>query len=477
MNRGTLIMLILVLGLGGFYYFYEYSGGKTREHNEKQEKRLFPDATAENMTSLEVTAPDAKTPALVLEKKDGRWVHKGPPDQLVSVMEVGGMANRLVDLQRSEMILEKPKPEELGQFGLDKPAHQLVAKAGGKTYTLLIGAKTPDGESYYVRSAPDGPVVTVPGTFTSILEKSPEALRALRVLPGDMGKMVKVRLIKGGQEGEVTLNVTNREESKDENEEFHFLEGDWSVVKPFQAPADGSKVDRYLNEWNQLRAGRFLKPDEKADFSKPELRLEVWEDKQTNPQILEVGPPVAVQPTMRYVRRLNPEEVAVVDFSKSELLGRTTEFFRDRHLFAIKDVNEVEKLEGKLGDKEFQASRSGDEWTLAKPSPGDKTSQNSALSNFLWEVSEAQSTENAPAGAKAGLEAPRARLTLFKAKGEKVATVLVGAPTPDGKGCYLQLEGKPEVLIASQDYARRWEELLKPLWPGASPSPSASPSP
>ena len=75
------------------------------------------------------------------------------------------------------------------------------------------------------------------------------------------------------------------------------------------------------------------------------------------------------------------------------------------------------------------------------------------------------------------LEAPRARLTLFKAKGEKVATVLVGAPTPDGKGCYLQLEGKPEVLIASQDYARRWEELLKPLWPGASPSPSASPSP
>ena len=37
--------------------------------------------------------------------------------------------------------------------------------------------------------------------------------------------------------------------------------------------------------------------------------------------------------------------------------------------------------------------------------------------------------------------------------------------------------GKPEVLIASQDYARRWEELLKPLWPGASPSPSASPSP
>lgn len=471
MSRGTLIMLILVLGLGGFYYLYDVRGGETRKNAEKQEKRLFPEATVDNVTSLEVQG------GLVLLKRDGRWVRQGPPEQLVSVREVGGLANRLVELQRNEVILENAKPEELAQFGLEKPAHQLTLKAGGKSYTVLVGAKTPDGGAYYVRSAPAGPVVTVPGSFAAILDKPAEALRETSALPGDMGKVVKLKMLKGGQEAEVTMNVTNREDQVDDENEFHFLEGDWTVDKPYKAPADGGKVSQYLNDWNQMKAGRFLAPDEKVDFSKPELRLEILEDKKTVPQILEVGPPVQVQPTMRYVRRLNPEEVMVVDFSKSELLSRDAEFFRDRHLLALKDVNEVEKIEARVGPHEVEATRkSGEEWTIVKPTGpgGEKEARNGALSNFLWEVSETQSTGPAPAGAAAGMEAPRARLTLYKAKGEKIGTILVGAETPDKKGCYVQVEGKPEIGLTSQDLCKRWEDILKPLWT-ASPSPSPSP--
>lgn len=474
MNRSTLVMLILVLGLGGFYYFYEVRGGETRSNNEKQEKRLFPEATAEALNHLEVSVPGEKEPVLVLEKKDGRWVRQGPPEQLVSVREVGGMADKLAELQRSELILEKPKPEDLKQFGLDKPAHQLVVKAGPKAYTLQVGGRTPDGSSFYVRLAPDGPVVTVPGTFASILEKSPEALRETSVMPIDVGKAVKFRLLTGGQETELVMDVKHQEETKDEDSEFHYLEGDWKVTRPFQAPADSSKVDAFLNEWSQKKAGRFMMPDEKVDFSHPEVRLEVWEEKATRPQVLEVGPPVQVQPTMRYVRRLSPDEVCVVDFARSELLARDADSFRDRHLLMLKDVGTVEKIEGQVAGHELAASRSGDSWSLSKPErpAGDKESQSQAVSNFLWDVSEAQSTGPAPADAVSGLASPRARITLYGEKGASLGTIRVGALTPDQKGCYVQVEGKPEVGLCEMDLVKRWEETLKGIWPAAaSPSP------
>lgn len=476
MSRGTIVLLILVLALGGFL-LWDSSSEKTREASEKQEKRLFPEATVDNATSLTVAGPDAKEPALVLEHRDGRWVRQGAQPQLVSVMEVGAMANRLLDLERTQMINEHPKPEDLGQFGLDKPAHTLTLQAAGKTYTLLVGAHTPDGGSFYARSAPAGPVVTVPGTFSSILEKKPEALRELSVLPGQVNKAVKMRMLRDGQEAEVVLNVTNREESKDEDEMFSFLEGEWSVNKPYQAPADGQKVDAYLNEWSQLKAGRFLAPDEKVDFSQPELRLEVWEDKKDKPQIFEVGPPVQVQPTMRYVRRLEPEEAMVVDFSKSELLSRDAEHFRDRHLLALKDVNEVEKVEVKIGEHELEATLAGhNDWKISRPKDpaGDKASQAQTISTLMWEVQDVQSTGPAPAGAVTGLDKPAARLTLYRAKGEKVGTLLVGATTPDGKGRYVQLEGRSEAELCEHDLIKRWGDILEPLWP-STPSPSPGP--
>ncbi len=481
MNRSTLVLLILVLGLGGFYYFYDVRGGKTREEAEKQEKRVFPALKADSLMGLELKPGKSDQAPLVLEKRDGRWIRKGPPEEMVSVAEVGRMADGLVDLQRNEVILESPKPEELKQFGLEKPAFELSLKSGGASSALLVGDKLPDGNGYYARVAPSGPVVTVPGTFSAIIDKTPAALRETSPLPGDPGKAVRVKMVRGGQETELVLNVTKREEEKSDEEEFSMLEGDWKVEKPFQAGADSSKVSAFLWDWNRMRAGRFMQPGEKVDFSKPELRLEVWEDKRTTPQVLEIGPPVAVQPTMRYARRLNPEEVMVLDFSKTEALTRDGEFFRDRHLLAFQ-VDEVEKVEGQIGSHELVAQRSGENWKLSKPDKpeGDLATQSSALSNLLWELTEEQWSAVAPAGAATGLDKPRARLTLYKDKKEKLGTILLGAQTPDKKGCYVQLEGKPEVWTSESDYLTRWEDSLRTLWPAPaspSPSPSASPAP
>ncbi|MEW6282356.1 MAG: DUF4340 domain-containing protein [Candidatus Eremiobacterota bacterium] len=486
MNRSTLIMLVLVLGLGSFYYFHDIRGAKLREEAEKQEKRLFPTLKKDDLVGMEITHQDTAKPALVLEKRDGRWIRKGPPDEMVSVSEVGSVANSLVEVQRTEVVQESPAPKQLGPFGLEKPVHQIVLKAGAQNHTLQVGSKTHDSASYYVRVAPDGPVVTIPATISAVLERSPTELREKGILPVEPGKATRVQLTRAGQTLEMALELDpdakKEEEEEEEDPMFRMetsLEGTWKILKPFAAGADSARVSSYLWEWKGLTAGRFLQPDEKPDFSKPELRLEVWVEGRKTPQILEVGGPVAVQPTMRYVRRLDPEEVMVADFTKGEILTRDAEFFRDRHLLVFQ-VDEVEKVEGTLGTTELAAKRSGGDWKIEKPAQAvdDKAVRTSAVSNLLWEMVEDQWKSEAPADAKTGVDKPRAKVTLCKAKGEKIGTLLVGVPTPDGKGCYVQVEGSKTVFVTEGDLYKRWEDAIRPmLAPPATPAPKTPGTP
>jgi len=315
--RGTLFMLVLLVGLGAFWYFHDVQGAQVREEAKEKEERLFPDLEAGKLQSLRlVDSKDPDGPPLLIEKVGTRWVIRGERDLLASQDDLSSLTAQLASLRRVSVIAEAPAEQDLAQYGLDKPRRRLEIGTSQGARTLLLGDRTPDDRSYYVRSSQTGPVLEVDSVFMTILEKPIQDLREKSPLPLEPSSVERL-VIKPEQGPEIVLVKETAKETEGETSALGPSER-WRLEAPIQAQADPRKVSEFLWSWRSLVAGRFLGPSEKTDFSKPVMTLEAWIPGNSTPLKLELGPRVQVKPGLAYVRRSDPQEVLVVDLVDRE---------------------------------------------------------------------------------------------------------------------------------------------------------------
>jgi len=159
----------------------------------------------------------------------------------VNVVSVTTKADALVTslqgLELDEVVAESPS--SLAEYGLDKPKNTVSVQVQGASQPLklLVGDKTPDGNSLYAKVPSRPRVFTIPSYLESSLAKKPFDLRDRSVLH------VKRDDVKGV---EITGPNGNYALARDDK-------GEWAFTRPLTTRAGRWAVDGFLGTLEGLR--------------------------------------------------------------------------------------------------------------------------------------------------------------------------------------------------------------------------------
>ena len=270
-----------------------------------------------------VDSKDPDGPALLIEKVGRHWLIRGERDLLASQDDLSSLTDQLANLRRVSLISEAPAEQDLAQYGLDKPRRRLELGTSKGTHTLLLGDRTPDDRSYYVRSSQTGPVLEVDSVFMTILEKPIQDLREKSPLPLEPSTVERL-VIQPEQGPEIVLVKEPSKETGGETSALGTSER-WRLEAPIQAQAD-PQVSEFLGP--EVAGRRPLPGALRRRISPNRFTLKAWNPGDSAP---EAGTRACVQVKPGWPTCARSPEVLVVDLSTARSSPRhTAEDFVDR---------------------------------------------------------------------------------------------------------------------------------------------------
>jgi hypothetical protein len=138
--------------------------------------------------------------------------------------------------------------------------------------------------------------------------------------------------------------------------------------------------------------------------------------------------------------------VVIVDGKALEEFGRSVDDLRDRLLLSGMEPKDIKRMRVRAGGQAVVVERSGDaDWKLVEGGRG--SAKAATVDNLLYALRALKWTTIAtPTGeepARYGLDAPTLEVTLLKADGAELATVLVGKR--DGERTWVKLKAAPAI--------------------------------
>jgi hypothetical protein len=463
MKRSQLVLLLVVLGLGTFY-FWSKVHRMEQERADYEAKRYFSNREEEQIEAIRVTCKDPKF-EYVLRRNGDRWYLDG---HLASQEKSPQLVMALVDLTTEKEILADPKPEDLQEFGLDDPTYTigLTANGGEQLGTVLLGNRTPGGNHFYGRWQQGGAISTVPAYMFSPLEEEPKDLREASPFPIEVNAIDRFEFAVGEEKGKMV-----RPEGKEQGFEMR---------EPGTMPVDESKVNELMYLLKDLKVARFLEQEEKTDLGAMVASYRAHEKGSTVDFVTEFHQPVAVNPKLRYGRRYltdegqseprsGTEERFVIELlPDSKALAASVAGFEDRRVQKL-DVDRVKllKLTFAEGAKLTAQRLPQGGWRFTEPeSRLEEAEPGPKVDKLLWAVrdlrySDAQTSPESSGQGEWQLELQMAdgsshNYRFGQDKSGKPFVVLAG------KGMLLQQELVPALDDAVQELEAR---------PAASPTP------
>jgi hypothetical protein len=158
LQRTTLILILLALGLGGVVYFYEIQAAPQREAAKANSRQIFSFEEAQ-IQSLTIKNPEQTWKFERVNRKAGdvasisNWQMKAPIDSPASDPAVSFLLNLLVK-GSSDRTLSVPSAQ-LQEYGLDKPLATVEVKLKNQqTHQLILGKPDFTRSFLYARSDP-----------------------------------------------------------------------------------------------------------------------------------------------------------------------------------------------------------------------------------------------------------------------------------------------------------------------------------
>ncbi|NMG22772.1 hypothetical protein DP116_26365 [Brasilonema bromeliae SPC951] len=163
LQRTTLILILLALGLGGFVYFHEIKS-EPEPKEVKQQQKIF-SFKEDDVQSLTVKTQNQ---TLNLERTDKseepKWMMKSPEVAPASNAIVGYLMNLLVEGKSDRIV--SISPNQLAEFGLDQPQTTIDVKLKNqKTHQLILGKPDFNRRFLYAQTDPQNK----PGSNTDVL--------------------------------------------------------------------------------------------------------------------------------------------------------------------------------------------------------------------------------------------------------------------------------------------------------------------
>ncbi|MBI3075414.1 MAG: DUF4340 domain-containing protein [Deltaproteobacteria bacterium] len=431
----TLVVLVVFLALGAFYYFYEVKGGKAREEAEDKAKKVF-DVKEEEIAEI-LLRKGARE--IRLQKKDGAWRLVQP---LETPADADAMRQLLVTLTGAQKEREvEPKPASLEPYALQKPEMTVSLRTKGAPIQLALGGKNPTGAFLYAKREDRPPVFLLPESFGKDLDKGVFDLRDKTVLPIGT-REAKVVEYQHGQEA-VRLERGGGEE--------------WKLVRPFPYKADVDKVRQLVERFRDAKIKEFVEEQAtrlaRYGLDRPVAQLAVADDPKKQPYRLLVGKAEPAKKAL-YAKHAASPQVFLIEEDVLKNLPQSARDFRDTSFWTV-NRDSVEKLEVTYASAQIFLERTrktewDEDWFFRKPVQARADSP--SVRSFLRELDELRAVDVVgKTPGDYGVDRPAVRVQFWEQGKKEPRAILLGRAAPGGKGLYARIEPEGTVLVLKDD--------------------------
>lgn len=371
---------------------------------------------------------------LELALADGKWRLVRPVGLPADGGAVGDFLDKLQGARVKEFVAESPP--SLGPYGLDRPVRVEVVVGRDKdraTKALLLGRGDEAKKGVFAMRPGEPSVLLLPDEVWTAVPKTVAALRSKTFVEFDRDKVTKVEV--QGPRGTLSLA---REGTA------------WRITTPEQLPADAVEVGVLLRKARELRAMAFLTEDASGIaryLRRPEVRVTVTEEGGGSRVIL-LAPSLERRggAATAYAAVDGQGPVVLVDAAAVADLGRSVTDLRDRRLLGALEPKDVKRLTVRRGGATAVLEREGEAgWRMVEPTKG--TARAGRVDDLLYAVRALKWRDVvAPGGedpARYGLDQPEMEITLGRADGSEIGTLVVGKK--DGDRLFVRTKAGPAV--------------------------------
>ncbi len=451
--RGTLILLIICLGLAGYVYFYEIKGGAQREKAKQGENQVWKFDVG-NIEQLSLTSQGQTISA---RRKDKDWEITAPRLLDADTEEFKRLASSAAEITK-ESVVQTHAPD-LATYGLSPPQTTLQFKTKeGQEKQIRFGNNNPTGSSTYAALAGSDDVFLVQNYVATAFKKKLDDLRNHSILRFEQFDTQSMDL--QSAKGKVQLVKENEKWWIQGKEKWG---ADSSAVNDMLSALSTGKIKEFVDENSeQYAATGFVKPT-------VDVRLVVGKDRAIKHLIIGAEKSDLVKQNEKGAGRGQKAEsknekstpgtsglylakdetrpdLFFVDKDLVDKLLKSPSDLRDKALASFQrwDIDSI-TLTNSKGTIEF--TKSGGDWVLGSAKKKTKwDAVNGILDALEKPVKEFIET---PAALSAyGLDRPTARVVLKQGGTTKVDCSL----GKEGKaGVYALVQGESAVKVADKE--------------------------
>ena len=385
---------------------------------------------------------------LVVENVDRAWKLTRPVTLPADTDTITDLLEKLATAKVKSFMAEAPR--SLEPYGLERPVRLSIHTGKDKeraTKSLLLGRPDPASKSVYAMRPGESSVLLLPDDIWTALPKNVAALRNKVVVDFDRDKLARLEL--ETPKGKVTLA---REKER------------WRITAPEALAADPVEVGAVLARLRELRAQGFLTDDASGVpryLARPEVRVTLTAEGASEPTtvLLAPSPERRGGQSSAYAAVAGRGPVVLVDAKALGELARSVTDLRDRTLLAGLEPKDVKRIQARAGGKSVVVERSGEtDWKTLEPTKGSARSAKVedllyALRGLRWKEIVSPGSQDA---AKYGLDAPALEVTLNRADGTEIATLMIGKR--EAERAWVRLRVAPTIYAVE---ARQLGELPK----------------
>ncbi|MBL8039554.1 MAG: DUF4340 domain-containing protein [Nitrospira sp.] len=354
----TLLMLVILAGLGGYLYLVEFPAKQQEEKQETAQKQLLPfPETA--ITGISVTT--AQGPIEIKLTEPGKWSIVAPLRTEADTREVQALVRALVTGTVTRTL--EDQTTQLVAFGLEPPVTTITVTAGTQQEAISIGDSGPLSNTLYVLRKSDHRILLTSLAPKDLVNKSLMTFRRKELLKFVQNDIERVRLTYP------TTEIVIYNMAKDKPKPS------WKIRYPIEAEADQNEVRALMFRLEDLKALGIIDPGPERDsiaktLTTPKVKVTLHtaagdqsvrlyqSDPQKGEAIAEIGPDAPLY-------RINPG--LIKDLTK-DLFN-----LQDKRLFGL-DYTDVAMLSVKTREQEYILINQSGEWAL-EDQPMEKVTQ------------------------------------------------------------------------------------------------------
>ena len=452
--RTTLIIIVLLVGIGGTYYLFFQEPSDQTTADEKPSIQQVYDVPRDTVEQLEISFADAAYQNLKLVKDSaGDWALTTPFRADADSEKVNQMLDDMLN-KRIKQTLEVP---DLTQYGLDNtPSITLslwTADSASPTVTFLIGKKAINF-SIYVKEKSEAHIFLIESSALDDLTKSPTDLRDRSVIKFNTEMVSNIEF---EQQHESTSEKSSAVHCEKRN-------GTWHVTHPITAKADTEEIEILLSELRSLQVSSFEADGadasdparlKKYGLDTPRIQTKLTDDDNTYTLDIGAAIPSETGAQGRVYVKVSVYEDAICTVSEDiyNLLNKSVFDLRDKRVIDFQRTDTI-RFEIKQGTEITVGTKNYDGiWELQTPTEKIKADAD-AVDDLLFGVDSLEaaafidnSTKNL---ALYGLASPSITVAFTQRGEENPAVLLIGNYAQDGT-VYVKAEQSDQVSRVKRD--------------------------